>query len=240
MIADKTVLAIVPARGGSKGVLRKNVRELAGKPLIAWTVETALASRHIDRLVLSSDDDEIMRVAQEAGCEVPFRRPAHLATDEADAMSVVTHALTALEQNYDYVVLLQPTSPLRQIRDIDGAIAACHERRVSSCVSVCPTEKNPYWMFTIDGEGPLRPLMEGGPMPSRRQAGGRIFALNGAIYVARRQTLEATGAFINADTIGYVMPRDRSLDIDDEFDFFLAGLLLGSRPGGQNTPNTGA
>ena len=229
MIEGRSVLALIPARGGSKGVPRKNVRDVAGKPLIAWTIEAALASRYIDRVILSSDDDEIIEVARRFGCEVPFRRPPQLASDEAGAMSVVMHALAALDQRHHYVVLLQPTSPLREAADIDGAIAACHESQAPSCVSLSPVEKNPGWMFTIDRDALLHPFLKTGEMPLRRQDAGPIFALNGAVYVAQQSLLERTKDFITTGTIGYVMPRERSLDIDDEFDLQLAILLKSNR-----------
>lgn len=230
MIAGRSVLAIVPARGGSKGVPRKNLRELGGKPLIAWTIEAALGSDHIDRVILSSDDEEIMAAAARHGCEIPFRRPADLATDEADSMAVVMHALGALETRYDYVVLLQPTSPLREARDIDAALRLCDTSGAPSCVSLSPSEKSPHWMFTLDARAKLHKFMTAGMAPSRRQDSVPLFALNGAVYVARRGALETTRSFISEGTIGYVMPRERSLDIDDEFDLRLAGFLVSSRP----------
>ena len=129
MIGSRSILALIPARGGSKGVKRKNVREVGGKPLIAWTIEAAKASRYIDRLILSSEDRAIIDVATAHGCEAPFVRPAELATDEADAMAVVRHALSALPERYDYLLLLQPTSPMRTANDIDGAIELCINAR---------------------------------------------------------------------------------------------------------------
>ncbi len=113
MIAGKTVLAIIPARGGSKGVPRKNIRLLAGKPLIVWTIDEAKKSKYIDRFILSSEDDEIIKIAREYGCEVPFKRPIELAQDDTPGIEPVIHAINTLEDKYDYVVLLQPTSPLR-------------------------------------------------------------------------------------------------------------------------------
>ncbi|MEH2097772.1 acylneuraminate cytidylyltransferase family protein, partial [Nostoc sp.] len=121
MIHGKKVLAIIPARGGSKAVPRKNIREIGGKPLIAWTIEEAKKSQYIDRLILSSEDDEIISIAQKWGCEIAFKRPVELAQDDTPGIAPVLHALNQLPI-YDYVVLLQPTSPLRQVIDIDGCI----------------------------------------------------------------------------------------------------------------------
>src|SRR5262249_30378594 len=114
MIGRYTVLAVIPARGGSKGVPQKNIRTVGGRPLIAWTIEAAKGSRYLDRVVLSSDDRKIIDVAESYGCDIPFVRPAELATDEADSMSVVRHAIASFNEHYDYLVLLQPTSPLRR------------------------------------------------------------------------------------------------------------------------------
>src|SRR5262245_50403921 len=147
MIDSQKILALITARGGSKGLPRKNVLDLAGKPLLAWSVEAARASRYIDRLILSSDDDEIMDVAKQYGCEVPFRRPKDLATDGAPTSPAVVHALDAIGEAFDYVVVLQPTSPLRTAADIDGAIELCHVRRASTCVSMTETSKPSEWMY---------------------------------------------------------------------------------------------
>jgi CMP-N,N'-diacetyllegionaminic acid synthase len=131
MFEGKTILAIVPARGGSKGVPRKNIRLLAGKPLIAWTIDEAKKSRYIDRLILSSEDDEIIEVAREFGCEIPFKRPDELAQDDTPGIESVIHAINTLEEKYDFVVLLQPTSPLRTVEDIDGLYSPLHNNRIT-------------------------------------------------------------------------------------------------------------
>ena len=158
MISSYSVLALIPARGGSKGVPRKNVRDLAGRPMIAWTIEAAHGSRYVDRIVLSSDDEEIIKTARQHGCDVPFVRPPELATDEADSLSVVRHALSMLPEHYDFLVLLQPTSPLRVTADIDGAVERCAETGAAVCVSVCETDKSPYWMLHLEPGGVVRPL----------------------------------------------------------------------------------
>lgn len=229
MIGTKTVLAIIPARGGSKGVPRKNIRDVAGKPLIAWTIEAARKSVYIDRLILSSDDAEIIWVAGEWGCEAPFVRPAELARDDTPGIDPVLHALGALPDKYDYVVLLQPTSPLRAAQDIDGCIERCCLTAADSCVSVTVPDKSPFWMFTLDDRGEMRPLLETSGQYTRRQNLPAVYALNGAVYVARTAWLAASRSFIAAGTLACVMPSERSLDIDSETDLLLAGLLL-NRP----------
>lgn len=183
MIDGKSVLAIIPARGGSKGVPRKNIRLVAGKPLIAWTIEEAKKSRYIDRLILSSDDREIIEVAEEWGCEAPFVRPAEISQDVTPGIEPVIHAIQSLA-GFDYVVLLQPTSPLRTFMDIDGCLELCVQKGIPACVSVVEPEKSPYWMYKLDADGRMQPLLETGQNFERRQDLPKVYVLNGAVYVA--------------------------------------------------------
>lgn len=231
MIQGRRVLAIIPARGGSKGVPRKNVRSLAGKPLIAWTVEEAKKSQYVDRLIVSSEDAEIIRTAEEYGCEAPFVRPAELAADATPGIDPVLHALDALPEHYDLVVLLQPTSPLRTVEDIDGCIHRCVEDNTPFCVSVTDVDKHPFWMFTLPDNHVLQPLLavDGEARNRRRQELPSVYVLNGAVYVADTQQLQQQRTFVTADTAGYVMPKDRSADIDTETDFLLCDILLRKR-----------
>jgi N-acylneuraminate cytidylyltransferase len=229
MKGSHSILALIPARGGSKGVTRKNIREVGGKPLIAWTIEAAKASRHIDRLILSSDDQNIIDVAAALGCEVPFVRPAELATDEADAMSVVRHALSALHDRYDYLLLLQPTSPMRIVDDIDGAIELCIARNAPACISVCEPEKSPYWMLELDAGEVVRPLFPPERIAHRRQDVPRVFALNGAVYFGSATQLAAGKTFLMPGAVGYIMPKERSFDIDSELDLQIVDFLLRAR-----------
>lgn len=224
MIDGRSILAVIPARGGSKGVPRKNVRLLAGKPLIAWTIEAALRSQYIDRVVLSSDDQEIIAVARDLGCEVPFVRPAALSGDDAPGIAPVLHALDEIS-GYDLMVLLQPTSPLRSTEDIDGAIAFCHQRHAPCCVSVSPPGKSPYWMYTLDEFAHLSPLL-GNDVIMRRQDLPEALALNGAVYVADCRWLKESRSFITAETVAYRMPAERSFDIDEMIDFEICDALL--------------
>jgi CMP-N,N'-diacetyllegionaminic acid synthase len=226
MIGRSGVLGLIPARGGSKGVRNKNIREVGGKPLIAWTIAAGGASKYIDRLVLSSDDPRIIDVAKSHGCDVPFVRPADLATDEADAMLVVRHALSALPEHYEFIVLLQPTSPLRATADIDGALELCVRTGAQSCVSVCEPDKSPYWMFTMTDDGVVSPLITSDRLSGRRQDNPAVYALNGAIYVGRTERIAAGETFVGAKTVGYVMPKERSFDIDTELDLRIVDNLL--------------
>jgi len=224
MIGGETVLAIIPARGGSRRLPRKNLRPLAGKPLIAWTIEAAQGSRYLDRIVLSSEDEETMRVARKFGCDVPFVRPAALATDEAAGIAPVLDALERLP-GYAWVVLLQPTSPLRSAPDIDACIDACVQGRAPACVSVAPGAKSPWWTYTLGAGGRLQPLLEAAE-PAPRPP---LYLLNGAVYVARCEWLQRHKNFLGPDTVAHVMPAARSVDIDDELDFKFAQLLMHER-----------
>jgi CMP-N,N'-diacetyllegionaminic acid synthase len=226
MIAGKSVLALIPARGGSKGVPRKNIRPAGGKPLIAWSVEAAKTSRYIDRTILSTDDAEIADVARQFGCEVPFMRPVELATDKANSMDVIRHALKSLPERYDFLVLLQPTSPLRRAAEIDDALERYIASGAKTCVSVCEADKHPYWMVKMTEGGAVTQLFPPELIPDRRQDAPPVFALNGAIYIAPVDHLVAGGDLIVAGTFGYVMPKDRSFDIDTEFDLRIVDFLL--------------
>jgi len=218
VIDGLSVLAIVPARGGSKGLPGKNIRPAAGRPLLDYTVAAARASACIDRVVLSSDDEEIMRVARACGCEVPFRRPRELATDEAASIDVVLHALDQLPP-HDLVVLLQPTSPLRSAADIDAACRMLVQHGAPACVSVTAAEQSPYWMFRMNERAELAPLLPVAERAARRQDLPPVVVLNGAVYVARCDWLRRERSFVAAGTVGYPMPAERSLDIDTAADF---------------------
>lgn len=225
MIAGRRLLGLIPARGGSKGLPRKNVLNLSGKPLIAWTIEAALGSRYLDRVILSSDDEEIMDVAAEWGCEVPFRRPDHLAADDTPGVAPVIHAIELLG-GFDYVVVLQPTSPLRTSADIDGTVDKCIAEGATSCVSIVEAATPPEWMYTLGGRDYLEPLLPGSERVLRRQDARPAFVLNGAVYVAEVEALRRTGRLVTEDTLGYRMPPERSADIDTALDLAWCEFLL--------------
>lgn len=225
MINGRTVLAVIPARGGSKGIPRKNIRETAGKPLIAWTIEAAQKSNYIDRIVLSSDDLEIIEVAQRWGCEVPFIRPAELARDDTPGMDPIIHTLQNLEK-YDYIVLLQPTSPLRIASDIDQSIELCSLNNSNACVSVSETDKSPYWMYSLESNNQMTPILTAKDSNLRRQDLPTFVALNGAVYVAKCDWLLLNKTFVTNETIAYQMPKERSIDIDTDYDWYVAEVML--------------
>lgn len=228
MIDNKKIIAIIPARGGSKGVVEKNIRVVAKKPLLAWTIEAAKHSLYIDHLILSSDDDDIISIAQQYGCDVPFRRPTDLSTDEAQTIDVVLHALDYLKDKYDYVVLLQPTSPLRSTEDIDSCIKLCIGENVGSVVSMSMVEKSPYWMYWVDAKNKIKPVVAIEDRPSRRQDAGNACQLNGAVYVTSVNKIKNERVFITKDARAYIMPEERSLDIDTMRDFELLEKIVSS------------
>ena len=214
MIGAKSVLGLVVARGGSKGVPGKNLLQVGGRPLIQWTIDAARASRHIDRLILSSDDPAIMAVAERAGCAAPFRREAALSGDSASSVDVVVDALQRVP-GYDIVVLLQPTSPLRNTSDIDGVLTLLESSGTPACVSLRAAQEHPYWTFHIGPEGWLAHYcVPQTALPLRRQDLPAAWCLNGAVYAADVVWFLRERTFLSARTVGYPMPLERSLDID--------------------------
>ena len=220
MANQKKLLGLITARGGSKGLPRKNVLLAGGKPLIAWTISAALESRSIDQLILSSDDDEIIQTAQHWGCDVPFKRPAYLASDTATSMDVVLHALD-LMPGYEYVTLLQPTSPLRCGKDIDEAFSLIQQHDAPSCVSVCEAVDSPYWMYQLTNDGKLKEILQRPKELTRRQDLPPVYVLNGAIYIAKVDWLRVKKSFVAEGCIAYPMSKDKSIDIDTLTDFEL-------------------
>jgi CMP-N-acetylneuraminic acid synthetase len=226
------VLAVIAARGGSKAVPGKNIADLGGRPLIAWTVAAALASR-AERTIVTTDDAAIADAARAAGAEVPFVRPAELARDETPGTEPVIHAVEWLERHEGYepdiVMSLQPTSPFRTATDIDAAISLLVAREADSVVSVMPADGHPYWMKRRDADGWIVPFLPDSPATFRRQELPEALMLNGAIYAARRAVLLASRGWYTGRTAPYVMPIERSLDIDTAWDLRLARLLVSAR-----------
>ncbi len=225
MIAGLSVLALVVARGGSKGLPGKNLMPLGGKPLVAWSVEQARAATLVDRVVISSDDGEIIAAAAAAGAEAPFVRPAELANDQADSVSVALHALDSLERSFDLLVLLQPTSPLRLAADIDTCLRRLVDEGAPSCLGVTEAPCSPYWMLTMDGAGRLMRLLDA-PAATRRQDLPAVYVPNGAVYAVRVPWLRHHRAFVGEGTLGHIMPAERSVDIDTILDFHMAETIL--------------
>jgi CMP-N,N'-diacetyllegionaminic acid synthase len=221
-----TVLTLIPARGGSKGLPGKNTRPFLGKPLIAHTIDAARDSGVAGRIVVSTDDAEIARVSAESGAEVPFLRPAEIAGDAAPVLAAALHALDWFE-NHDgwkpeWLLLLQPTSPLRTADDIRRAFEIAQSENTDAVVAVSDTKSHPFWVKTLDSSGHLLPFIPDQKAPARRQELPAAYALNGLLYLVRVSTLKNENAFCPAKTRPLLIPSIRAFDIDTEEDFLIA------------------
>jgi CMP-N-acetylneuraminic acid synthetase len=224
------VLGVIAARGGSKGLPRKNLLPLGGKPLIAHTIEAALGCRALTRTVVSSEDAEILEAARAAGCPAPFVRPGELAGDRSSTVDVVLHALDWLAAHEGMApgvaVLLPATAPLRRAEHIAGAIEALlADPGADAVVAVTEPDYPPYWMLAAEA-GRLRWLFPEGAAVDHRQDLPRAYRPNGSIYAVRTEVLREQRTFYPRATAPYVMPREASVNIDSELDFRLAELLL--------------
>ena len=229
MIENKKVLAVIPARGGSKGIPNKNTVSLMGKPLINWTIEAASLSRYIDHLILSSDDERICSVAKAAGCNVPFLRPAELATDDAKTIDVVIDAIDRTP-DFDLVVVLQPTSPLREASDIDNCLELLIAKGAATAVSVSEARDHPFLVYSMAMDCRLDAFLKIDPSVSmRRQDLPPAYSLNGAIYIAEIDWLIASRSFVSPETVGYLMSQETSIDIDEPSDLERARIYLSDR-----------
>lgn len=217
MINGRKVLAVIPARQGSKGLPGKNTRMLAGKPLLGWTIAAAQNSQLIDRLVLSSNDPLAMEYALSVNCEVPFVRTKELSNDTTSGVDVVLDAIQRCA-GFDYVVLLQPTSPLRTASDIDNSLQFVVQHKANSCISIVESLSNPHWMYFRNSQNQLEQVLDS-PKITQRQDLPSVYEPNGAIYIADIKWLLLERSLITAETIGYEMPTDRSIDIDNIDDF---------------------
>ncbi|KYH35144.1 CMP-N,N'-diacetyllegionaminic acid synthase [Clostridium tepidiprofundi DSM 19306] len=231
MINGKRIIAIIPARGGSKGIPNKNIIDLCGKPLIAYSVEEAKKSKYIDRVIVSTDSLKIKEVSLNYGAEVPFIRSEELSSDSAKSIDVVIDCLQRLEDTYDlydYVVLLQPTSPLRMCEDIDSAIERIVEFKSKSLVSMCEAYQNPILMRTIEKDRMFK-IVDCNKSNLRRQELPKFYIFNGAIYISSVEMIYSERAFVNDDTIPFIMDKERSIDIDEPKDIVLAEYFLKRR-----------
>jgi len=225
MLNDKTFLAVIPARGGSKRLPRKNVLNLAGKPLITWTIEASLNSKYIDKVVVTSDDHEILEISKDNGVDV-LRRPSELASDTATTFDVIKHAIDNFEQ-YHYVVLLQPTSPLRTQIHIDKAIQQLVSQKADAVVSVCETGHSPFWSNTLPDDGSMIGFIDDNIKNLRSQDLQKHYRLNGAIYICdTKRLLIEECFFIKNNIFSYIMNRNESIDIDEKQDFEFCNYLL--------------
>ncbi len=229
------VLAVIPARGGSKGIPRKNLKILAGKPLVVYIIEAALKAKTLNRVIVSTEDEEIAAMARGYGAEVPFLRPQDLARDEVSLIPVVKHAVEYLDKQgwrADIVVSLQPTSPLTETGDIDNAVNKMLETNCDSVVSVYRIERpHPFWMMRLEGER-LLPLFPAGFRFLQRQDLPPLFALSGAIYVRKRDLLEGWDGqdfALGGETRAIIMDKEKSVDINSPLDFLTVEAILKSK-----------
>lgn len=207
------ILGIIPARGGSKGIKNKNIIDIKGKPLISWTIEAAHKSSVINKTIVSSDSEDIISVARKLGCDA-IKRPPNLANDDTPSIDVVLHALE-LCKGFDYIILLQPTSPLRDYKEIDQAYSKMINLKAESCVSLCAVDKSPYWMYQVDKTSyRLTNVMSKNNKYLRRQDTPEVHILNGAIYISEVSLILKTKKLVSDKTIGYIMPQYKSIDID--------------------------
>jgi CMP-N,N'-diacetyllegionaminic acid synthase len=231
MINEKSVLAVIPARGGSKGLPRKNIKELAGRPLITWTIEAGLASKYIDQLIVTTDDEEIARIATEYNATVPFIRPKHLGSDSASSYETILHALDYYfdkGESFDYLLLLQPTSPLRTTQHIDEAFCLLDSKNADSIISVTESEHSPLWSNVLPEDHNMEDFISDTcRQVTRRQDLPKYFRINGAIYIVNiKKMINEKSLFLSTNIFAYIMDRYSSVDIDDLLDLKLAELII--------------
>ena len=225
MYKNKTFLAIIPARGGSKRLPRKNVLDLAGKPLIGWSIEAGLNSSYIDKVLVSSDSEEILDVAKKFGSET-ITRPDFLASDTATSFDAIKHAVENT-QKYDYIVLLQATSPLRGFKHIDEAIELLDAKDADAVVSLTEMDHSPLWSNTLPEDADMSGFMRDEVKNRRSQDLETFYRLNGAIYICKTDRLLLEKSFFLKDKIfGYKMDKNVSVDIDEEMDFHMAEYIM--------------
>lgn len=228
MYQDKKILCIIPARGGSKRLPGKNIKPLLGKPLIAYAIAAAKSSKYVDRVIVSTDDQSIADAARAAGAEVPFLRPAELATDTAPVLPAIQHAVAAAEQESgkaDVVMLVQPTVPGVQTMDIDATIEKLITSGARSCITVCDINDRPEFMYRLKEGSMLEPYTQ--TPAGRTQDMEPLYRVNGAVYATVRAALMDEGKIIDSGSCAsVVMPRERSTDIDTAFDFAVAEAAL--------------
>ena len=225
MLSCKTFLAIVPARGGSKRLPRKNILNLNGKPLIAYSIEAGLQSKYIDKVIVTSDDEEILNVSKEFGADI-IKRPDELASDIATSFDAIKHTIENVDK-YDYIILLQPTSPLRSAVQIDEAIDLLETKEANAVVSVCEMDHSPLWSNTLPQDASMQGFLRDEVLNKRSQDLEKYYRLNGAIYICKTDKLLEEESFLLKENIfAYVMDRESSIDIDEKIDFKIAEVLI--------------
>jgi N-acylneuraminate cytidylyltransferase/CMP-N,N'-diacetyllegionaminic acid synthase len=232
MLRGKSIIALIPARSGSKGLPKKNIKIFNGKPLLVWTIEAALSCSFIDKIIVSTDCGETASIAIQAGAEVPFIRPKHLASDTSKSVDVIKHALKFLETNdnrsFDYIILLEPTSPLRESNDIKDAMNKLLDNPESkTLVSVSLTEsQNPSFLFNLNSDETISQYEFSQNQILRRQDLKSIYFPEGSVYIAETTFLWETSSFYYEKTLGFIIPKRKSKEIDDIYDFVMCEALM--------------
>ena len=227
----RNMVAIIPARGGSKGLPRKNLRELGGIPLIAWTINAAKECPLIDSVIVTSDDPEILSVSAQYGADELITRPPQLATDSASSIGAITHALTNTAESTNFI-LLQATSPLRSHEHISKAITDFQTLGTNSLVSVTESTESPFWTFTIE-QGLLRPVINTKELVYQRQGLPKTYVLNGAIYIQKTKNFIANKRMVTEDSVPFLMDSNSSADIDTLEDLKTVEKYLSQRLSGR-------
>lgn len=229
MYKNKKILAIIPARSGSRGLPGKNTRMLCGKPLIAWTIIESLSSKYLDKVAVSTDDGHIAMLSKRYKAQAPFIRPKKLATSSAKVIDVLIHAIGYFEnigERYDLIMLLQPTSPLRRACDINGSIELFFKKKAQAIISVCQNEHHPWWSNTLETGFSMAGFNKKAIANKNRQFLPVFYRINGAIYLADTGYLKTKKSFLGKDTFAFIMPQERSVDIDNKLDFDFAQFLM--------------
>lgn len=223
-----SIIAIIPARSGSKGVTDKNIKELDGKPLMAYTIEAALNSHIFDCVHVSTDSPRYAEIARAFGAEVPFLRSNEFATDGASTWSAVNFVLEKYEKvgkSFDTLAVLQPTSPLRDSQDIRKAYEIMQEKNAKSVIAICEVEHSPLWTDTIAEDGNMYGFVDKKYRGIARQQMPAYYRVNGAIYLIKKEQLQHISELYDQDCYAYIMDRQKSVDIDSELDFMLAECI---------------
>tara|TARA_B100001063_G_C16650072_1_gene495473 strand:- start:99 stop:824 length:726 start_codon:yes stop_codon:yes gene_type:complete len=229
----RKICCIIPARGGSKGIKNKNIKLLCNKPLINYTIEEALKSKYLDKIILSTDDKKIAQITNKFGITVPFMRPKKLAKDNSPMLPVIKHLLNKLEKDYSYdpeiIILLQPTSPLRTVKHINEAIKKFLKSKSDSLVSVTklPHNMNPYSIMKLERNGNLKKFLKYDEKKNLRQLKPIFYARNGAaIYITTKKTIFKKNSFFGDTILPYFMSKIDSIDIDDQLDWIFAETII--------------
>ena len=226
MIDGESILAVIPARGGSKRLPNKNILDLAEKPLIAWTIEAGLNSKYIDTVVVSSDSDDILDISKKFGTDI-IKRPDELASDTATSFDAIKHTIKNTIETFDYVILLQPTSPLRNNSHIDEAFELLIKTNAAAIISVVEMDHSPLWSNTLPKDMSMVNFLKNEVLYKRSQDLVKYYRLNGAIYICKSEKLlDEKSFFLKENIYAYKMDRESSIDIDNGFDFSIAEFLI--------------